>query len=58
MTTAEYQRDRASRLGELAKRTSDPDHKRYLLGLAAEAAHQAGTTEPEPVVKPDLKAGH
>jgi hypothetical protein len=45
MTAAEYQRDRASRLIELARRASDPQHKRYLLGLAAEAGHLADALE-------------
>jgi hypothetical protein len=53
MTAADYQRDRASRLCDLASRASDPEHKRYLLGLGEEAAHQADTLEREAVAKPD-----
>ena len=56
MTTAEYQRDRASRLCDLARRASDPEHRRYLLGRAAEAARQAETLEREAVAKPDKAA--
>ena len=56
MTTADYQRDRASRLFDLSSRASDPEHKRYLLGLAVEAAHQADTMEREAVAKPDNAA--
>ena len=56
MTTAEYQRDRASRLCDLARRASDPEHRRYLLGRAAEAARHAETLEREAVAKPDKAA--
>jgi hypothetical protein len=56
MTGTDYQRDRACRLGELASRASDPEHKRYLLGLAAEAARHADTMEREAVAKPDKAA--
>jgi hypothetical protein len=56
MTATDYQRDRACRLGELASRARDPEHKRYLLGLAVEAARHADTMEREAVAKPDKAA--
>ena len=48
--------EEASRLCDLARRTSDPEHRRYLLGQAAEAARQAETLEREAVAKPDKAA--
>ncbi len=56
MSAAEYQRDRASRLCDLAKRASDPEDRRYLLRRAAEAARQAETLEREALAKPDKAA--
>jgi hypothetical protein len=53
MTAAEYQRERATRLCDLARRAGNPEHRRYLLGRAEEAAHQADTLEREAVVMPD-----
>jgi hypothetical protein len=56
MTATDYQRDRARRLGELASRASDPEYKRYLFGLAVEAANQADTMDRKAVAKRDQAA--
>jgi hypothetical protein len=52
MTDAEYLLDRADRLRELARRARHPEHRRYLVCRAAEAALLAETLERTATAQP------
>jgi hypothetical protein len=53
MTDAEYLLDRTAWLHELARRARHPEHRRYLVWRAAQAALLAETPEHAAKAKPD-----